>query len=64
MLFGHYILNKNKQMKKKKFILSLLAVTSICVFGKAVIRKRNGNHFIDTNNSTNDFNADVTPSLF
>ena len=33
-------------------------------YGKAVIRKRNGNHFIDTNNSTNDFNADVTPSLF
>jgi hypothetical protein len=33
-------------------------------FGKAVVRKKNGNMWVDTNNSTNDFEADAKPSLF
>ncbi len=33
-------------------------------FGKAVVRKKSGNKWVDTNNSTNDFEADAVPSLF
>ena len=33
-------------------------------FGKAVVRKKNSNMWVDTNNSTNDFEADAKPSLF
>ena len=33
-------------------------------YGKAVVRKKTGNKWVDTNNSTNDFNADAKPTLF
>ena len=33
-------------------------------YGKAVVRKKSGNKWTDTNNSTNDFNADAKPTLF
>ncbi len=33
-------------------------------YGKAVVRKKAGNKWVDTNNSTNDFNADAKPTLF
>ena len=33
-------------------------------YGKAVVRKKENGKWIDTNNSTNDFNADAKPSLF
>lgn len=33
-------------------------------YGKAVVRKKLGGKWIDTNNSTNDFESDATPSLF
>ncbi|WP_036877971.1 DUF4876 domain-containing protein [Xylanibacter oryzae] len=33
-------------------------------YGKAVVRKKSGNRYIDTNNSTNDFDADMKPTLF
>ena len=33
-------------------------------YGKAVVRKKSGNKWVDTNNSTNDFNADAKPTLF
>ncbi|BCS84724.1 MULTISPECIES: DUF4876 domain-containing protein [Prevotella] len=32
-------------------------------FSKAVVRKKSGNRFIDTNNSTEDFESDATPTL-
>lgn len=32
-------------------------------FSKAVVRKKSGNKFIDTNNSTEDFESDATPTL-
>lgn len=32
-------------------------------YGKAVVRKKSGTKWIDTNNSTNDFEADATPSM-
>lgn len=33
-------------------------------YGKAVVRKKSGNKWTDTNNSTNDFEADAKPTLF
>lgn len=33
-------------------------------YGKAVVRKKENGKWIDSNNSTNDFNADAKPSLF
>ena len=33
-------------------------------FSKAVVRKKSGNKFIDTNNSTEDFESDAKPTLF
>lgn len=32
-------------------------------YGKAVVRKKDGNKWVDTNNSTNDFEADAKPTL-
>nr|WP_308570970.1 DUF4876 domain-containing protein [uncultured Prevotella sp.] len=32
-------------------------------YGKAVVRKKSDNKFVDTNNLTNDFNADAHPTL-
>lgn len=32
-------------------------------FSKAVVRKKSGNRFIDTNNSTEDFESEATPTL-
>ena len=33
-------------------------------FSKAVVRKKSGIKFIDTNNSTEDFESDAKPTLF
>jgi hypothetical protein len=33
-------------------------------YGKAVVRKKSANKFIDTNNSTDDFESDAQPTLF
>jgi len=32
-------------------------------YGKAVVRKKNGTKWVDTNNSTNDFEADASPTM-
>lgn len=32
-------------------------------YGKAVVRKKDGNKWVDTNNSTNDFESDAKPTL-
>ncbi|MBP5704128.1 MAG: DUF4876 domain-containing protein, partial [Paludibacteraceae bacterium] len=32
-------------------------------YGKSVVRKKNGNKWVDTNNSTEDFESEAKPTL-